>query len=657
MRFTKRRGVAIVTVMILLTTVLYLVLALLVRSNSNFFTSGRQIEGLRAFHAADAAANEKMALLIAQYWRTGGVNAAVTWMRDTVNHDFAVYDARGGVAGYADVRYAVDDPHLPDSAGAFGGYPHVTVTVEAQASPRDSAYPGRPTRTVSLSYNLATEGLPADALDFAYFMNHWVWFTDFGLGQAQIVGNAAANGNFDVLRTSPQAPSFLTVLAGPGYVYGPTGEAYSHNPYTRLWLRSQNTGYDPSMYGTVTGAVGQQSAPRFGTIPVPRTLASIADEDGLFIRQARAQRGMLQIKTVRVTATTPLTYTVQNSQVLTDNGVYGASGSGQRESLVLAGTVSPTPGIGDTMKIISVDGPVVVRGNLVLKGWIEGRGTLYAGRNIYVGGNLMYVHRTSCYPSNATSVADHVPQPSSDDMSQDEVVYCAAGSVVYGDVTSSADWATIMSWFAYVDPQTGERINDNHEDAGLDGVVNSKIFDATDTREDDGLWTVELRNNVSGEVNVADLPVRVEQAQIPDGWSAIAGSGEDSDANGRYTPAYTLDRDFLFATRTDPSGAWSSLPFSAAGFDEFPGGTYTEFCTPITRVDGFVMANNAVAGWLGDGASNLVLYGGECGRQECMATRLNGHNQLIYQDTRFALTNDIGAPSAVRTSFARWSER
>lgn len=657
MRPTKRRGIAIVTVMILLTTVLYLVLALLVRSNSNFFTSGRQIESVQAFHAADAAANEKMAALIEQYWRTGDANDAVAWMRATVNHDFAVYDARGGVAGYAEVRYAVDDPHLPDTTGAFGGHPHVTVTVEAQASPRDSANPWRPTRTVSISYNLATQGLPADALNFAYFMNHWVWFTDFGLGQAQIVGNAAANGNFDVLRTSPQAASFLTILAGPGYVYGPTGESYTHNPYTRLWLRSENTGYDPAAYGVVTGAVGQQSAPRFGTIPVPRMLATIADEEGLIIRQARAQHGTLQMKTVRVTGTAPLSYTVQSVKTLTDSGVYGASGSGQKENLVLSGTASATPRVGDTMQIISVEGPVVVRGNLVLRGWIEGRGTLYAGRNIYVGGSLMYVHRTSCYPSSATSVADRLPQPSSDDMSQDQVVYCAAGSVVYGDVTNTTEWRTIMDWFGYVDPQTGERINDNHEDAGLDGVVDSKAFDATDTREADGLWTVELRNTSSGEVKLADLPVRSEQAQVPDGWSVIAGSGEDADADGRYTPAYSYSRDFQFATRPDTAGAWSSVPFSAAGFDEFPGGTYATFCTPVTRVDGFVLANNAVAGWLGDGASNLVLYGGESGRQECMATRLNGRNQIIYQDTRFVLTNDIGAPSAVRTAFARWSER
>ena len=653
----RRRGVAIVTVMVLLTSVLYLVLALLVRSNSSFFTSGRHIASMQALYVADAAASEKMSVLIEQYWRTGDASVAVDWMRSTVSGDFPVYDARGGVAGYADVRYTLDDPHLPDRTGTFGGHSYVTVAVEAQGSPRDRSDPWRATRTVTIRYNLATPGLPADAFDFAYFMNHWVWFTDFGPGQAQIIGNAAANGNFDVLRTTARSSSYLTLVAGPGYVYGPTGVSYSSNPYTRLWLRSQNTGYDPTAYGIITGTVGTASTSRFGTIPTPRMLSATADEDGAIIRTAQTQRGSLRVKTVRITGTSPLAYTVQSVRTLTDCGVYGGTGSGQKESLVLAGSVSEAPRVGDILQVISVDGPVVVRGNLVLRGLIEGHGTLYAGRNLYIAGNLTYAHRTSCYPSSSTTTADHVPQPSAEDAACDKVAYCAAGSVVYGDITDRAAWLTIMDWFAYVDPQTGERVNDNHEDAGLDGIVDSKGFDPTDTREGDGHWTVELRSTTTGEVRLADLPVVDEQAQVPSGWSVVEGSGEDADGDGRYTPPYDYARDFMFASRPDASGAWSPLSFSAAGFDECPGVTYAAFCSPVTRVDGFVLANKAIAGWLGDNASNVVFYGGEAGRQECMATRLNGHCELIWQDTRFSQVNDIGAPSAVRTSFAQWCGR
>jgi hypothetical protein len=656
MRNRTPRGVALITVMLLLTTVAWLVLALLIRSNSNLFTAGREVASTQAFYVADAAGREKAMMLIEDYWLTGSASAAVAAMRAGVNRDFAVYEASGAVCGWADVSYSIDAPHLADRGGAFGTSPYVTVTISVSGSAESSAHPWRALRAVDLSYNLAGPGLPADILDFAYFMNHWVWFTDFGMGQAQLVGNSAANGNYDVMHSDPSGSAYLTLVSGPGYTYGPTGLSYNDNPYTQLYLRSQNTGYDPSVYGSVLGASGTQSPPRFGRIPVPRDLARIADESGPYIQTARAAHGTLQVKTVRLTGVSPLSYTLQSTQTLTASGVYGDD-AGQKESLVLPGTVSAAAKKGDVVKIVSIQGPVVVKGNVVIEGFVEGQGTLYAGRNLYVAGNLVYVDPPSCSPASGETHPSQVPQPTAADASRDKILYCAAGSVVYGDVTDRAQWDVIMQWFGYVDPESGERINDNHEDAGLDGIVDSRAFNPADTRESDGLWTVEIRNPASGEIKLADLPVVSGTAEVPSGWAVVAGSGEDADGNGRYTPPYEYGRDFLFASRVDGNGTWSAIPFNSSGFDNYPGGSYASFCKPITRVDGFVMANDAVGGWLGDNAHNLVFYGGEAGRQECMATQLNGHDEIIYQDVRFSQVNDIGAPNAVRVAFAAWSER
>lgn len=653
-----RRGLALITVMVLLTTLLYLTLSLLIRSNSNLFTSNRQVLSLQAFQAADSAAREKAMMLVQQYWLSGDAQTAVTRMQATINHDFPVYDASAATVGYADTTYRVDNPHLADASGTFGSNPYLTVTVEATGSTQDSSHPWRTTRTVDVSYNLAQAGLPADALGFAYFMNHWVWFTDFGLGQAQIVGNSAANGNYDVLHSSPGTQSFLTLYAGPGYTYGANGTTYTNNPFTGLYLRCQNTGYDPSIYGTVVGASGQQSPPKFGHIPVPRDLATIADDNGRYVALSRAQHGQLLLKTGKITSLgPPLTYSVTSTQTLTTTGVYGAAGTGQKENVVLTGTVNSSPRVNDVITVISLQGPVVVKGNVVLQGFIEGRGTLYAGRNIYVAGNLTVVNPTSCYPSSGTTSPSGVPQPTSADMTRDQWLLCAACSVVYGDVTNSSQWNTIMNWFGYVDPTTGEHVNDNREDAGLDGVVNSRQYNPSDVKEYDGMWTVEIQNTTSGDVKMADLPIVNNVAQVPPGWTVIPGTGEDADGNGRYTPPYDYNRDFLFASRQDSNGNWTAQSFTSAYFDNCPNTTYANFCKPVTRVDGFMMANDALAGWLGDNLHNLVIYGGEAGRQECMAVQLNGHNEIIYQDLRFSQQNNIGAPSAVRTSFARWSEK
>lgn len=676
MRKDGRRGVALITVLILLATSLYFVTALLVRSNNTLFMVDNHARSTRALYIAEAAAAERGFLLTERFCSLNKdadtAVAAARALYSGASSNTPVYNANGTVIGYADV--SVSNPIQTVNCPVCGKTACKTVTITSTGSTRPNSEPLRLTRRVQITYHLETRG--SELFNFAYFMNHWAWFQGFGKNQAQIIGNTAANGNYDVLNASATSPGYLTVQTSGAPALDLPGAKGSNSPYAALDVRAQNTGWTPtSVYGTLEGTNSPKSN-KGHAIETPHNLTDISNEAGEFISKAKAWRdsstgnpATLEIRTYTVdTAGNPPKlssgYTVK--KLLTNTGVYGATGSGQKENVVLAGTpVSSLSSLtkGASVDVISISGPIVVRGNVVMQGLVEGRGTLYAGRNVYVAGSVQYKNGPSVSPSNATSLATSVPlaTTSADINDASLVSYVAGGSVVYGDVTSSAGWSSIMGWFNYVDPTTGQRVNDNHEDMGSDGMVNSKQTGMCpgDSKENDNKWTVELQD-AQGNVHSEDLPVVSGTVTIPNGYTVVPGSGEDADGNGRYTGAYNYNRDFLFASRQDSTGAYTPQTFSATYFDNFPSGvaSYASYNKTITRVDGYVMSNNAIAGWLGDNANNVVFYGAQIGRQECMILALNGKNQLLYQDTRLqSLPSEaIQLPTQNYVTRVEWQE-
>jgi hypothetical protein len=103
---------------------------------------------------------------------------------------------------------------------------------------------------------------------------------------------------------------------------------------------------------------------------------------------------------------------------------------GEKDSILLVGT--------DANPIV-LDGPVVVESDVVLRGVITGQGTIYAGRNVHIIGDLKYADG----PSWEKPVYD------GDELwkvnkTKDMVGLAAKGSIVIGNYTTS-DWKTTLS--------------------------------------------------------------------------------------------------------------------------------------------------------------------------------------------------------------------
>lgn len=101
--------------------------------------------------------------------------------------------------------------------------------------------------------------------------------------------------------------------------------------------------------------------------------------------------------------------------------------AGESENLLLVGTEDDP---------IILDGPVVVNNDVVLRGVIKGRGTIYAGRNVHVIGDLTYAD-PPVWPKPMTDF-DAVKTANA---TKDLVGLSAKGSIILGDYTVNS-WQT-----------------------------------------------------------------------------------------------------------------------------------------------------------------------------------------------------------------------
>lgn len=691
-----RRGIALITVLFLLVAVLGLSSAFLIRASFHSFSSTRTCLSLQAFYVAQAGVRLKCKEFERVLRIKNDVAATVAFLNaenldaSGNSRDFAITDASGTVAGYYSLpRIVVDQPHLADAAGAFtgsGGPAYQSVTITAVGSTLPSDMTSRVTRRVNESYNVGMA--TADVFSFSYVQNNWAWWGGFAPGQANVLGNTGSNGFYSVLSGT------VKVQGGPALTYSGDGVTYAQHAFVGEEVTGAGT------FHVQNDAVLEN----FPQMSFPRNLGSIADPNGPYVAQARALaqqgsgNGTVTVQTVRVTAVArgaqPMQYEVISSSQVVSGGVYGLQ-AGQNPNLVL-GTLSATrngeavslgssnpPREGDVMQVVDITGMVVVTGNVAVQGYWTGRGSLMAGRNVYVSGDILYARPPSTYPNQAGAPCASAPtpdgsaggagSPATGDYTADQLLLAAGKSIVQGDVTSSSWWnSDVGPWVQYRDPTTGQYLNDGREDTGVDGVVNTQ-----DPREGDGRWTVAIRNTATGQVQMADLtlsngPGGIPTPQVPSGYEVVPGTGEDVDSDGRYTPPADYNRDFNFASRVDDNGTWSRQTFSSGNFDNFPAGVsgYSDsrYQRDVHRIDAFLLANRAILGQCGNVSGrtrgNVIVFGGEASRADGNIIYLESGNKFnLYQDTRFqvdsnsAAASNLGVPLTPRIVYAGWSQQ
>ncbi len=380
--------------------------------------------------------------------------------------------------------------------------------------------------------------------DYSYFINHWGWF--FG---NNIVSNGSvrSNGQFDF------GGYDSTINGSPRYL---SSDGYKLVGYQDDNQDGITNGTDGGVYSGM-GIVNEQDIRGMGAlvmnqheyddnIPMPN-LSDLT----YYENEAKSNGGSISIG---------------GSPVFT--GVLGDDPAEKRH-LYLEGTLADP---------IVLNGTVVVRGSVIISGYVKGQGAIFASGNVYVPKNLTYVNppATSRPASNDQATVEAWRQAA---LSKDALGLYAAEHVVISNYTDS-------SWQSYVSSWVNHPLNKSVEDAGMDGIHNTKYGQDgiagtadDDPLEGDGKWTVT-------RYNATDL----SKGLIPPGKTpgdVVPGSGEDIDGDGKQDNATQMS-EFNIPASLQASLWAGNVPAGTPSF----GSVST---LSVTRIDAVLYTNHTLA--------------------------------------------------------------
>ncbi|MCB9882920.1 MAG: hypothetical protein H6834_14130 [Planctomycetes bacterium] len=328
---------------------------------------------------------------------------------------------------------------------------------------------------------------PSEVFDYAYFINNWGWLY---IDNLEVNGNVRANGQFDFGGYRP------TINASKRFdkiVRRPDG---SHDLIDYRDDGGVYSGWDIINQSKVRGKGG-----RAENQYAYQEAVSMPNLTDLGMYEALATQHNSSV-TVSQGLASPRTF----RNVVGDD-------PGEPQNLYLEGTSS---------KPIVLDGPLIVRGNVFIKGYVTGQGAIYAGGNIYVGDDLVYKNPPTTARPRSDDEAD-VEAWIDANAGKDTLGLYARENIVVGNADSS-------DFTRYVDPWLRNASNRSDEDAGMDGIHNTRkgrdgiMGTEDDDVLEDGNWTVE---RYTAQQEALGL--------IPPGkyvGDVIPGTGEDIDGDG-----------------------------------------------------------------------------------------------------------------------------
>lgn len=561
------RGSALVSVLVVMVGLIGIVYAAGAVSITESRDSRRSIDGVRASYMAEA-----------------GIERGIQFLTQAVANTSMQSPLQGltGLFAGGDTISPFIGEGVVSNGNRVGGYSvrltrvgatttSITIAIDATGYCPDapSALPEgqqvsqwRAVRS-TVRYSLA----PSKVFDYAYFINNWGWF--YG-STIRAFGNARSNGQFDCAGYSP------TITGTPIYDSvtwsGSTADLAGYIDDDGNGLADGNDG------GTFAGwdIVGAQNVQGNGGLASNQhdfqdgiDMPNLTDL-GPYEASATAQNGSITIDGVTIS-----------------DAVYGDE-AGEQQNLYLVGTAA---------KPIVLNGPVVVRGDVLISGVVTGQGAIYSGRNVYCPKSVTYANGpTTPRPTDNTEAATEAWMTANAD--KDFLGLFAREHIVVGDYTDG-------TWQAYVSQWMSDPLNSSAEDAGLDGMPNTRAgrdgvlgTADDDVLEGDGQFTIEHYTEEDAALGL-----------IPAGKSVgdpIPGTGEDIDGDGEYDPQATM-AEIPIQDALTPSD-WGNLTSTISSYASIAS-------LRANRLDAVFYTNHAFC-WLVLGSEAARINGGLVSRNE-----------------------------------------
>lgn len=415
----NKKGIALIVTYVVITVLLVSAGPFFWRSFNEFRFANRQKDETKAYYIAEAG----LALVAMEIYQKFAPLADTAWMTDTYAADFKDvvnnynFPTDEEIESGTELRYTVvlpSNPYLETSDGvllkliAVGRVPHL----------------GGEVRKVVAS-TIFYEMKQSPVFNYAYFINNSARIDGKGIIAN---GDVRSNGNFS-FNNKPRINGDIyasenPVLETAGTINGKTEYwdilAYQDNAPARA--RPTNPTGSPNPGGEVYDAGYDGESDRYGLDPSGNPLDGLPQEklDMPYLGDLAGYELLANNKNGQI---------IQDKKVLVDNvydgnGPDGKNGTPDDGCIVLIGT--------DKEPIV-INGPVVVKGDVIITGVISGQGTIYAGRNIHILGDVTY----NAPPS--------WPKPDSDpyttaqaNQTKDFVAFAVKGNVIMGDYTTDA---------------------------------------------------------------------------------------------------------------------------------------------------------------------------------------------------------------------------
>ncbi|WP_145188414.1 hypothetical protein [Planctomycetes bacterium Pla163] len=496
-----RSGMALAATLVVFIGMVGLTMATLAMSRIEVRDSRRSIDDVRAQYLAESGVERGLQLVAGAIERAG----ATAPLENVVNlfggeTQFRPFDAVSLMDDGAQVgAYSVTLTLLDQAAD------RITLRVEATGYLPDHPRNLGPNQTLdqweSVSTTVRYQLEPSEVFNYAYFINNWGWL--YG-NTIDVNGNVRSNGQFDAGGYKPTIngqPAYEAVNADGATVtltgyQDSNGDGLLDGEDGGIW-----SGWDIANSANVRGIGGEaRNQHEFDDQVEMPNLSDLSQ----YVDIATEEGSSITIGGVTMT-----------------NAVYGDE-PGEKGDIFLYGTPADP---------IVLDGPVVIDGDVIIYGTVTGQGSIFASGNVYIPDSLEYANPpTSVRPADTTQAETEAWLTANWD--KDFLGLYSAENIVVGDHTHK-------TWKKYVGGWMKSSLNSSVEDAGEDGIPNTKagkdgILGTADddVLEGDGIWTVETYSETDDELGL-----------IPAGYSVgdpIPGSGEDIDGDGTYDTQTTL---------------------------------------------------------------------------------------------------------------------
>lgn len=327
----------------------------------------------------------------------------------------------------------------------------------------------RKTVDVSARYELAR----SQVFDYTYFVNNYGWMDGFGPNDLIVNGDMRANGDFTITNGSPTINGSVIACMNDKLV--PRAQGLINAPPVKMaqatyttqaaanprWRQSYNSGNH--------GAYGSTQFEQWRDF-VFNTDASVVGQrtQGAILADSNGTRAWSRTGTGVTATTTALDqspteevimpdlsdlsyYTNLSTNYVDTKATYGDGtanpnynqgawvevwnqtlngGLGAYQRISTNGVVNGSAAlVGTSAKPIKIHGPVTFTQDCLIKGHVQGQGTIYTGRNVHIVGSIRYKNGPDFRGSNMQTV-DNANEK------KDMLALAARGSVIMGNTNT-----------------------------------------------------------------------------------------------------------------------------------------------------------------------------------------------------------------------------